>query len=313
MDFTLEHLIFPKPLIEHRDFDEMVKNRLSGKLSKYEEFILDLVNDFLRVFPDLDLSLFYNNLSTLRISHMNYFQKKLYGINGGYYTKRNKIIYDVYKTSTLRHELVHAASSLVTKNIIYSGFHQESNSFFNHSDIGEGFNEGYTSLVQMKLNSKNLPITSNINERCLAYFVDSIIPTTYKYYFGLDLSGLINSLANYNDFKEIISFILKLDFIYKEDYQFSRIKIGELVDLYYEEIIFALGTYITKLLMDIECGVTDFKSAQVSLMIVFTLIPNFFASYNANVPIPHIEKIKSHVPQLSSLSKEDISTFKLKI
>lgn len=176
---------------------------------------------FIRVLKNnnLDTTLLFNNLKTIKLSVSNLYLYNFIFNNGknftvGYYDcKRNLIkLKKNYDTITLMHELFHCASSIIYNSNCYIGFSQEP------SNIGVGLNEGYTEI----LTHRYFPFISTKESRN-SYFIERNITSAIelivgqdkmeKLYFSANLDGLVNELKKYNSYDDIISFILELDFL----------------------------------------------------------------------------------------------------
>lgn len=182
---------------------------------KYDE----IVNDFSRILETklghCNLSAFYKNMETAKIKDKiedlaDLIIFKFRRINGGYDSYENKILLcklEQFK-NTLRHELLHLASTKKKGSINFCGFWVK-----NLKVIGFYLNEGYTEYLNCKYFSSGLPEVY-IKEVEIARRIERIVGSTKmeQLYFDANLLGLIEYLAEYSSKEEVINLIKKIDF-----------------------------------------------------------------------------------------------------
>lgn len=199
---------------------------------KFGEGIKNFIQVMIDNFPSKNLIMLYNNVNELRIKTTNFDINRKVQLTKKFITHKSLDEFTVAsysprenritipkgdKTHALNHELFHMATSYIDKErgTKYCGFEQ-STSFAN--TIGTGMNEGYTELM-----------TSN-------YFPDDSTGTSKKYFFlkiimehlekivgkemmenfylNADLNGLVNEMANYEEYENVQSFVQAMDFLY---------------------------------------------------------------------------------------------------
>ena len=123
--------------------------------------------------------------------------------------------------SAVMHEIFHLASSVVSKNCIYSGFQQ-----WNRKSgiiIGIGLNEGYTNLLDKRYfgdyvpeKSKDLEYTYMISTSIAALLENFVGQENMeRWYFTADLDSLVDYLSKYISRDECVTFLLAMDNVFK--------------------------------------------------------------------------------------------------
>ena len=213
--------------------DLEVNYRHVGKLNideKYQEYISKFVDAILSNFKEKDLTIFYNNINSLKVESYeksNVENKKDSSkVSASYAIGINKCyIYSSDFKFSLPHELFHMASSLfdAKKMIVYSGFFQ-----YNGVMIGDGLNEGYTELLAQRY------ITKEDENLSYSYFYLTLFASHLEkivgkekmesLYLNADLRGLVEELKQYTNEDNIFKFIACLDYFYRysEDLRKSK-------------------------------------------------------------------------------------------
>ena len=156
---------------------------------------------------EIDLSLFYNNLKTLKVKYDDS-NDKLFDM--GYDNVKNEIFFADKETydSSIYHELFHCASTKVEDDIVYSGLYIWNKD--NKMMQGLGLNEGYTEILNHRYFGKKrvYPIQTHYIEM-LEQIID---PEVLKLaYFSCNLRLVIYELSRYIEQEEVLKFIYYLD------------------------------------------------------------------------------------------------------
>lgn len=181
---------------------------------------ISYINVFLNTLdknPNIDLSLFYENLKTLTIKEKNNFNRLIFfptSNKAAYKLKKNQIQllknnYDFY----ILHELLHCASFKKIDNGYCTGFYYS----LAKTMIGRALNEEYTAILEKRYFNENANQNIYTNVRFLVDKMETIIEkqNMEKLYFTANLNGLINEFIKYGKSKEeIVFFIDELDYLY---------------------------------------------------------------------------------------------------
>ena len=140
--------------------------------------------------------------------------KYLLGVGGRYVTANNTIlIYNDAIEIVIYHELFHMASSVVKKDIVYSGLFQRNKKYL----FGYGINEGVTQYLTEKYFSDTVddkvliyPFETHI-VKCLNIILGESVVTNA--YFSADLIKLINEMSKYTTREKALKFIEHLDIV----------------------------------------------------------------------------------------------------
>lgn len=204
------------------------------KIMNYPDFSDNMQNIINRFYVELksevskeSMEVIKKNLKSVR-SSSNYLQSLILCIRfaGGQYNPLfhtisenylltkinidNKIEGNKLFQKVIAHELMHAASSHIVDNKVFSGFHQQCN--------GVGINEGYTDLLSNRyIVDKNLNI-SGIDcgygyETAVAELIELVVgkDKMINLFFQGNLGGLIGELSKYQEEKKVKQFIVDLD------------------------------------------------------------------------------------------------------
>jgi len=176
---------------------EALKSEFAKELQRFIEILEN---------ENINLSLFYNNLETLKI---NYIGNKDFDIpsRDGEYSSTNNII-TINQTGKISeciyHELLHCASTRKTDKHTYVGFERVNNEI--GLSIGEAINEGFTELLADKYFNT---ATSYKIERFYVYMLSTILDfkVLEKLYFEGNFDGFIDEFTKYLSKEEVFAFI----------------------------------------------------------------------------------------------------------
>jgi len=200
-------------------------------LTSVDEKWIDQIKKFYYIVreksPAVDQTLFLNNIKTLKIE---YFDEKITSfllrkinlflrrgvVVGQYYAFENKI-YLVKENKdeeniNLNHELFHFLSTVVDEenNTAYCGFSKFSS---DETIFGEGFNEGYTSLMDGYHFGNENATDDYQYQRKISKEIEDIIghKKMEKAYSQANLAMLINELTVFNSNDKVLEFLTDLD------------------------------------------------------------------------------------------------------
>lgn len=212
-DFMQDIKIYDAPSARE-NIDKTIVNDDMGVLS---DFIMGLRNGGFQG----DLDIFYYKQSKLKMQELD-FKLMRNGIELAKYSCVHNLLYYIkeYFKDAVMHELLHMASSINGRNVVYSGFSQidkKSNIL-----IGIGLTEGYTVLLDERYfgeyseNKKNITLRAYPIIKMVTSMLEDIISreTMEDLYFRADLKGLIDILTQYMSYEETISFIKAVDNIF---------------------------------------------------------------------------------------------------
>lgn len=217
-----------------------------------EEIVQTFLNRLSIYITEEEMKFIKNNIQTLQYKKSNPLILKLTNSIGYYSSRKHYIAASQNKkidTETFKHiiyhELLHAVTSYNTKENYHTGFNLTNKK--NKKQIGKLLNEGYTELLTKRIFGPNDNVGYEY-EVAIAELIEFIIGTDEmkKLFFNLDLEGLINELAKYNNINKVKQFILNLDtihYLYNEKGQYER---ETLVKLYNEVSIFLYESFQNK-------------------------------------------------------------------
>lgn len=233
------------PYIENNKID-IYKLKQDKEILKYIKIILENNK------PEYN-KILYKNLPTLKSfitkedfkkAGLDYNEGNLIKAYGTYSISTNTIKLYTSCSKTEIHELLHMSSSMINKNISYSGFSQTvyfSNKLFKskliNKHIGRGLNEGYTNMLALRYmyllgyEKDSFPLEK------LAYIMEYIIgeEEMKKLYFSVDLKSLIDKLSIYDSSENIIKLLVRMDKLYKTKDEDEFYKIKDILLGYYEK------------------------------------------------------------------------------
>lgn len=241
-------------VIESPPIIRKTKSKKESNIKDIKE-IEQIVQAFLRrlsiYITNEEMEQIENNLKTLQYKKSNILFLKLTNSCGYYALKKHYIAANTNKEKDtfnhiIYHELLHAVTSSYNKNIYYCGFEQINTK--KHTQIGTLLNEGYTDLLTNRMFYYNDNVGYDYG-RSIAQLVEFLVDGNkmQKLFFSLNLEGLIDELAKYNDINKVKQFILNLDTIhalYNTEGQHER---ETLTNLYNEVSIFLYETFQNKM------------------------------------------------------------------
>ena len=174
---------------------------------------IDAFLNILKQDGEINLSIFLNNLKTLKVYYVEDDKKDMLQsqwMDAGYNVRKNELYFTStsIKIGSIYHELLHCASSERENNIEYCGF--MINYLDINGEIGRGLNEGYTEL----LSERHFNVSTNYwFERVLTTQLEKIVGANFlkENYFNHNLQAIRDKLAEYSS-KEAAN-----DFIYNWD------------------------------------------------------------------------------------------------
>lgn len=198
----------------NNDISVMVNEEFRESVYKFAEVMV-------QNFSMNDLTNFYNNIKTLKVSYGEFISE---GTTGIYRSDENKIVLDEDQVDiSIYHELFHMSSSILKDEITYSGFHQYSPKLGN---LGRGINEGYTELL-----SRRYFVGDSSSYEYQFVIVNKLEELIGKekmgnLYLNANLFGLIQELKQYSSEEDIMKFISSVDFAHVHLYD-KKLKLFE--------------------------------------------------------------------------------------
>ena len=192
--------------------EEELKNLTSTKFASQEilKFIAVLEKQ-----PNVDLTIFFNNLESLSVSKndpffVTYKKLKRERITALYLIMKNIIHYDEFSHQRdLYHELLHAATALINydRDVVICGFDQLSRN--RKIRLGKPLNEGYTELLVDRFFQTGGFSTNYPNEKNMAKIVEEAIgqPLMQRSYFSANLDNVIQALTKYDSEENVLKFL----------------------------------------------------------------------------------------------------------
>lgn len=285
-----------------RKFDDINEEEILKK--QFGQLIMEFVEVVKENIPEINLTLFLNNINTLN-SSIKDFKFSNFISNGrtagAYDPEKNTIELSKNNYSlTIDHELFHASSTIVDEatGMIYCGFQQITNK---NQKIGEGLNEGYTQYLTEKYFGNKRPLLyAYTYEKRIAEIMEIIIgqEQMQTLYFNANLKGLIDCLKQYHSEEEVYKFINTLDFLNKH-----------IQDKYLlpssNEIILNGIKFINSFLIQtiLRKAITDNTENQISVEEVFNRLVPILTLIPSNVKFNN----KSYVTSNDELIKDAIS------
>lgn len=255
----IQHIALPPELTSYYrgiDFRYIASYKFGEEISKFAQLMVDR-------FPSSNLIMLYNNINELKINTFDesfnekkeklknlIFKKGTKSFNIASYSGAfNKIsIPKVGGEVNLPHELFHMSTSFKSKekNVSFCGFKQKQ--LNNLQIIGTGINEGYTELMVQKYYGDDYlsSSTSYILLRKVMEVIESIIgkEKMENYYLTANLNGLVNELAQYAKYEDVLKFISSMDFIY-DNFNESFVKSKKNQQLLSDQLRFVNAFIIT--------------------------------------------------------------------
>lgn len=215
------------------------------------------------------------NLKTIKFEYQN-----MDYAYGKYDFFDNTVLFNKLNLNVLFHELLHMSTTYIDeeRQMVFCGFSELSENF----SFGIGLNEGYTELLTSRLtNRKSSYITEiQLENPSIAYsvniqacqLIEQIIgkEKLEKYYFDLNVMGLIDELAKYTDKKSTIAFIKKLDLYTKADSNHIN------NPKKYYNLTFSMSKYLNHAFRN-KMKIENVSNAQIDEYNKFFLNPNYIA------------------------------------
>ena len=225
----IQYIALPPELTSYYrgiDFRYIASYKFGEEISKFAQLMVDR-------FPSSNLIMLYNNINELKINTFDesfndkkeslkniIFRKGTKSLTAASYSDAfNKILVPkVGGEVHLPHELFHMSTSFKSeeKNVRFIGFEQKQLNIL--QIIGTGINEGYTELMVQKYYGDDYLSNSSsyILLRKVMEAIESIIgkEKMENYYLTANLNGLVNELAQYAKYEDVLKFISSMDFVY---------------------------------------------------------------------------------------------------
>lgn len=194
-------------IVDDKTIRENIKKIKENKISYYKKkpLISECAEKIVDYLPEEECKLLYNNFKSLKVK-TNPFQAML-GWSGSYNAEKNKIVYS--SKSSIGHEMLHMASTMVLEDRVLTGFRQR----HGRASIGSGINEGYTELIASRIFNKGKANSYHDEVRVMRLvekFFDNPKDLSHLY-FNCNLPGLIYHLERYASRKEVVGLILDVD------------------------------------------------------------------------------------------------------
>ena len=290
---------------------ELIRNNDILEISQdIDNEFRDAVNEFVKVlnesFSPNDLTNFYNNIASLKISFRSFFRLVYYDlimkskISASYLALDNKILIgDNNFLDTIYHELFHMASAVIKGDIVFSGFKQANTNYKNVSVFGYGLNEGYTQLLSeryFKLNDD--VINPYYYEVHLAYHLEQIVgkDKMESLYLNANLLGLIMELEKYAKEDNILKFLSYFDYILTNSHR-ENTSIQKLHEALVYVNKFLVYTYASKLKK-------DYENELLSKEEVSNLLYDYFSSLGYTVILKNDEEYRYFDDDIDSFIEE---------
>ncbi len=175
---------------------------------------IDIFLEILKQDEKINLSIFLNNLKTLKVYYINNENENDMSISkwmdAGYNARKNELYFTSIsiKIGSIYHELLHCASAERKNNIEYCGFQIRLLDI--NGEIGRGLNEGYTELLSERY--FNVGATYWF-ERVLTTQLEKIVGADFlkENYFNHNLQAIRDKLAEYSSKEAVSNFIYNWD------------------------------------------------------------------------------------------------------
>lgn len=235
---------------------EIDKERLLQQ--QFGDSIINFVTTITEKIPNVDLTLFYNNLATLTTSTKKTKFKNMVlktGVQGYYTPNINEVVLQEKNCLlTIDHELFHMASTYYRENddMVFSGFNQHGK-----IQIAEGINEGYTQLLTERYFGESKPLLQAYKyEKSMAEKLEMIVgqEKMQSLYLNANLQGLVQELNQYEEENVIMQFFADIDFLqkYLDDKHLLPTQKGMIISKLKSANRFLLGCYTKKLKVDFD-------------------------------------------------------------
>ena len=257
--------------------EETEKRNITEFEIKYRKAIRKFLQTIKYKLPHVSMNLFLYNYKNLKIEEKEKYIRKSNKNVVGEYSIFNTIITLIKgdKTKSIYHELLHAASSFVYGNVLYSGFKQVIYKNKKTYSIGNGLNEGYTALLDERYFNQNSDKESYELERKTASILETIINKNIMeiLYFSANLYDLTKIMCKYKDEEEVLTFYKKLDYISKRKDELLFFEIERKQCLKCLEFC---GKFLLELFMESTIGcLNEMPNKDIGLDILKNLYTNF--------------------------------------
>lgn len=183
---------------------------LKCKFKHNNNIVTNRINEYIEVLlknnTEEQNKFILKNLETLKVKNNKLIK------NAFYLPNKNTIYLGKDKNESLPHELLHVASTYVTKDVTYTGFCQ----IAKNEEIGRGINEGFTELFNKEIFKDNDALSAySLFEVDVAKEIIKLLDyeSVKNYYFNADLISLCRRLKNYDSSENIVDFIKKVDYV----------------------------------------------------------------------------------------------------
>lgn len=255
----IQYIALPPELTNYYrgiDFRYLASYKFGEEISKFAQLMIDK-------FPSNNLIMFYNNINELKINTFDKsFNDKKEHLKNLIFKRGSKTLTaasysDAFNRISvpkvggevhLPHELFHMSTSFKSKekNVSFCGFEQKQLNIL--QTIGTGINEGYTELMVQKYYGDDYlsNSTSYILLRKVMGAIESIIgkEKMENYYLTANLNGLVNELAQYAKYEDVLKFISSMDFVHN-NFNASIVKNQKNQLLLLDQLIFVNAFIIT--------------------------------------------------------------------
>lgn len=201
----MKEVIYKTPKIRQNEVE--IKDDKLGVLNNFQNTLKN---------TSFDLSLFYRNLETLKISPQKFTKTYRFETGAEYHMLFNEISYnpECYQNA-IYHELLHMSSNLVGNHVIFNGFSQSNPK--SGEIFGFGIKEAYTCILDERYfgsyDKKNYYQGVYQISRDIVLILEELIGQDKMelLYSQADLVGLIKELSKYYGKSAAIDFINYVD------------------------------------------------------------------------------------------------------
>ncbi len=199
------------------EFNETINIFYDSKYLEYKSYVLEtcpirqlkpIVSTFYDYLPGFSFLFLPEKLKTLKLEKVKEDNPVLYKILGCYNPLENKISLNSISKGTLAHEFIHAISTKIEDNLIFTGFAVKTNGI----NLFSGLNEGFTELITERIFAfKEKTYKTNVNAcACLELLFNSPQELETAYFLN-NFNYLFNGFLKYGSLEEFIYFNYLLD------------------------------------------------------------------------------------------------------
>lgn len=190
----------------------------------------------------------------------------------------------------IMHENLHLASTIETKNYIYSGFSQVNKQ--EKTIIGIGLNEGYTNLLDRRYFSSICPGKEDRLKRTyplltnLADLLEGFLSSEFmeQAYFEADLHAITEVLSHYVDELEINTFLKAMDSIYYFGDNARRINVLKVFINYKYVIYFLCRCYMKHFAMLLSNGEINQENYEKAMALLKSIMQHSIRFFIIKIP-----------------------------